>query len=68
MVLADGALVDVEHLPSSVQTRGPVASSDAEDLDLSVKRRTESLERTLIRRALEQTRGNRTHAARLLDL
>ena len=59
MVLADGALVDVEHLPSSVQTPGPVASSDAEDLDLSVKRRTESLERT---------RGNRTHAARLLDL
>jgi two-component system response regulator AtoC len=36
--------------------------------DLSVKRRTEELERRLIRRALERTRGNRTRAARLLDL
>ncbi|MBX6331175.1 MAG: sigma-54-dependent Fis family transcriptional regulator, partial [Gemmatimonadaceae bacterium] len=36
--------------------------------DLSVKRRTEELERTLIRRALERTRGNRTRAAQLLEL
>jgi two-component system response regulator AtoC len=38
------------------------------DEDLSVKRRTEALERTLISRALERTRGNRTRAAALLDL
>ncbi len=42
-----------------------VSSADG---DLSVKRRTEDLERRLIRRALERTRGNRTRAARLLDL
>ena len=39
-----------------------------DDLDLSVKRRTEALERALIERALKQTSGNRTRAARLLDL
>jgi two-component system response regulator AtoC len=37
-------------------------------LDLSVKRQTEALERALIRDALERTGGNRTRAAKLLDL
>ena len=69
MVLTDGTLVDVEHLPASVHSPGaPTTSGDDEDLDLSVKRRTETLERALIERALQQTSGNRTRAARLLDL
>jgi two-component system, NtrC family, response regulator AtoC len=68
MVLADGAKVDVEHLPVTVRSPGSVATVHDEDLDLSVKRRTEALERDLIARALRQTDGNRTHAARLLDL
>ena len=42
--------------------------AEDDDLDLSVKRRTEALERSLIERALRQTGGNRTRAARLLDL
>ena len=33
-----------------------------------MKRRTEELERALIKEALERTRGNRTRAAKLLDL
>ena len=33
-----------------------------------MKRRTEDLERALIKEALERTRGNRTRAAKLLDL
>jgi two-component system response regulator AtoC len=40
----------------------------APSLDLSVKRRTDALERVLIREALARTSGNRTRAARLLDL
>jgi two-component system response regulator AtoC len=67
MVLADGAQVDVEHLPPSVRLPGEAVADD-EDLDLSVKRRTDALERSLIERALRQTGGNRTRAARLLDL
>ena len=45
------------------------AAVDAQpEEDLSVKRRTARLERTLIRRALAKTGGNRTRAARLLEL
>ena len=69
MVLSDGKQVDVAHLPPMVQSRETlVAGNGNDDLDLSVKRRTEALERVLIERALKQTNGNRTRAARLLDL
>jgi two-component system response regulator AtoC len=67
MVLTDGPQLDVEQLPTLT---APSARHDngASPLDLSVKRRTEELERALIKEALERTRGNRTRAARLLDL
>ena len=66
MVLTDGPQLDVEQLPA---LSTPVARPDgASPLDLSVKRRTEELERVLIKEALERTRGNRTRAAKLLDL
>jgi len=67
MVLTDGPQLDVEQLPTLA---APVARNDggASPLDLSVKRRTEELERALIKEALDRTRGNRTRAAKLLDL
>jgi len=68
MVLTDGAQVDVEHLPAAVLSPNHAPPSADDDIDLSVKRRTEALERDLIERALKQTNGNRTRAARLLDL
>jgi two-component system, NtrC family, response regulator AtoC len=67
MVLSDGHRIEVEHLPPTVRQPG-AAVADDDDLDLSIKRRGEVLERSLIKRALEQTGGNRTRAARLLDL
>ena len=65
--LPDGPQLAVEQLPtlSARMTRSDGAASP---LDLSVKRRTEELERALIKEALERTRGNRTRAAKLLDL
>ena len=68
MVLTDGRQLDVEHLPATVRSPGETTTGPDGDLDLSVKRRTEALERLLIERALRQTGGNRTRAARLLDL
>jgi two-component system, NtrC family, response regulator AtoC len=67
MVLTDGPQLGVEQLPTLA---APATRSDAatSPLDLSVKRRTEELERVLIKEALERTRGNRTRAAKLLDL
>jgi DNA-binding NtrC family response regulator len=47
-------------------SNGSAAPDPAEDL--SVKRHTAALERMLIREALSRTGGNRTRAARLLDL
>ena len=67
MVLTDGSQLDIAQL-SGLTTRPPAAAAASSPLDLSVKRRTEDLERALITEALERTRGNRTRAAKLLDL
>jgi two-component system response regulator AtoC len=71
-VLCDGSFVGPDDLPPRLrreknQTGGGLALSFPED-DLSVKRAQRTLERELILRALERTGGNRTHAAKLLDL
>ena len=66
MVLTDGPQLDMPHLPTL--SAPSVRPEGASPLDLSVKRRTEELERALIKEALERTRGNRTRAAKLLDL
>ena len=57
------------HLPDEIC--GAAVSDQpkiAPDADLSIKRQTAALERSLIQRALAQTDGNRTQAARLLDI
>lgn len=66
IVLADGTQVELKQLPPEV--RGGVPKSVSRDGELSVKRQTESLERSLIEQALQRTGGNRTRAAELLDL
>ena len=66
MVLTDGPQLDVAQLPTLAAP--PVRPDNGSPLDLSVKRRTEELERALIKEALERTRGNRTRAAKVLDL
>jgi two-component system response regulator AtoC len=67
LVLAEGKEIDVDNLPPSVHAPSAPAAVPAH-LDLSVKRHTEALERSLIKTALERTGGNRTRAAKLLDL
>jgi len=74
LVLTDGPRIDVEQLPASVRDAGaapPVSapgSAAADELDLSIKRHVESVERDLIARALARTGGNRTRAAQLLEI
>ncbi|HXY31078.1 MAG TPA: sigma-54 dependent transcriptional regulator [Gemmatimonadaceae bacterium] len=65
LVLTTGSMIEAEHLADLVRSQ---TTAPAADGDLSIKRQTEALERNLIRRALEQTRGNRTRAAQLLEL
>ncbi|MFQ5747064.1 MAG: sigma-54-dependent transcriptional regulator [Gemmatimonadota bacterium] len=74
MVMAEGPEITVEDLPaflSGADTPLAKAFAGAESLssdELSVKKRTRELERKLIARALEITKGNRTRAAELLEL
>ena len=76
LVIADGEDIGGAHIGTTLAPRphangsngaGEAASTGA-DQDLSVKRGTAALERRLIAAALEKTGGNRTQAARLLDL
>jgi DNA-binding NtrC family response regulator len=83
MLFCDGELIDVGHLPSELArtpARGdeePVPTSslaelldDAGEIGLkrTVREATARIERDLIVKALEQTDGNVTHAARLLKI
>jgi two-component system response regulator AtoC len=68
LLMAGGAEIEVQDLPFD-------RAKNADDLiditagdDLSIKRHTSALERLLIRRALVATDGNRSQAARLLDI
>jgi two-component system response regulator AtoC len=68
ILLCDGDELRVDDLPDALVSsaiRGPVWVASDEP---SIKRATEQLERLLIQRALEQTGGNRTAAAKLLEI
>ncbi len=69
VILCDGPLLGAEQLPARLF---PDRTDDAAALvaggSLSIKQSGEALEKALIRRALERTGGNRTHAARLLEI
>ena len=70
LVLSEEDEIEPEALPAQVQAGAeplPVPSA-LDPADLSVKRAQRVLEADLIRRALQQTGGNRTKAAELLEL
>ena len=69
LLLCEGNLLDVASLPENLRGKsgGSVNFGIPPD-SLSIKKAEELIERELIRRALEQTGGNRTHAARLLEI
>ena len=64
-LMAEGAALELVDLPSEL-TESPTV--DAELEELSIKKRVAALERALIVAALERTEGNRTQAARLLEI
>ncbi len=63
LVLCDGELLDESCLPLSGDH-----DLTADDSDLSIKKAERTMEHDLIRKALARTGGNRTHAARLLEI
>ncbi len=68
MVLSEGDLLVAADLPERIQeARDPVQVQLASG-ELSIKKTTRVIEETLIRRALQKTKGNRTRAAEVLEL
>ncbi|NBW41571.1 sigma-54-dependent Fis family transcriptional regulator [bacterium] len=79
LVMSDGKNLDVSALPEPIQRSfdsslgGKMGLNGDFDIgvsesNLSIKQQSRSLEIRLIKRALVQTKGNRTHAARLLEI
>jgi two-component system response regulator AtoC len=66
VLVAAGPVIAPEDLPERV--RRPSAPSEPAIEDLSIKRNVRDLERRLIVAALERTLGNKSKAAKLLDL
>ncbi len=68
VVLADGETLTVDDLPEHIQETPDVVARVLESGELSIKKANLIIEESLIRRALEKTRGNRTAAAKLLEI
>ena len=66
--MAAGDRIAVEDLPADLVPSEDEAMPLEPGGDLSIKRHTAALEALLIRRALSATGGNRSQAARLLDI
>ena len=67
MVLAESDVIGEADLPDRVRQKDGATLSLAGD-ELSIKKTTRYIEETLIKRALVVTKGNRTAAARLLEI
>ncbi len=68
VVLSDGPSLVADDLPDQLRhAQDPVRGSLASG-ELSIKKATAFIEQELIKRALKRTGGNRTHAAKLLEI
>jgi two-component system response regulator AtoC len=68
VLLAEDAVLLPEHLPVSLGVRQDPPVRALSSNGLSLKEAQRVIEKKLITRALEETRGNRTQAARLLEI
>lgn len=71
MILTEGDTISYESLPKTIkaaEAEEQQATPLLEDDELSIKQHTRAIEEVLIKKALEQTKGNRTHAAKLLEI
>lgn len=66
-ILCDGGIVGAHCLPDGVRLPQVQTSCD-KDENLSIKKAEDVIERELIRKALARTDGNRTQAAKILEI
>jgi two-component system, NtrC family, response regulator AtoC len=68
MVLCEGDLLVAADLPERIREARDPVQVQLSSGELSIKKTTRVIEETLIRRALQKTKGNRTRAAEVLEL
>ena len=68
MVLTESKIMGLEYFPSSIQKGRDTFPDEILEGATSIKKATKSVERALIKRALVQTKGNRTQAAHILEV
>lgn len=72
LVLSNGDVIEIDSLPHHITASNSLMQDNAlpgvDNSNLSIKERTASLEIELINRALAQTRGNKTQAAKILEI
>lgn len=68
VLLADDAFLTLEHLPSDIDVRNREEWRECARDGFSLKSAQRIMEKKLITQALEKTGGNRTQAARLLEI
>jgi two-component system, NtrC family, response regulator AtoC len=67
MVLCDGPRIEVSVLEDKIRTTADKVRSTLTSAEMSIKK-TRVIEEELIRRALKETNGNRTNAAKILEI
>lgn len=69
MILCDGNSITPATFPASIAPLGLKVLEEPKEIEeLSIKKAEDAIERDLIRRALIKTGGNRTHAAKILEI
>lgn len=68
MVLTNSEQIDIDSLPGEVKGVSDDGRLVFNGNELSIKKATRILEADLIRKALRKTKGNRTHASRILEI
>ena len=68
VVLAEKNRIEVSVLPAEIRKETRVNNQVENNEGYSLKKMSRIMEEQLIRKALDKTQGNRTHAARLLEI
>lgn len=68
VVMCAGDIIGEEELPPRIHEMKNATSQVLTTGELSIKKSVRFIEETLIKRALEKTRGNRTAAAKILEI
>ncbi len=68
VILADGDRLTLRELPDSIASGCSKEAAESSGGDFALRRARRTFEIQMIRRALSATEGNRTHAAKLLEI